>query len=460
MKRFASFLPGALVLMTASPGVAAENRSPGDEEVRQLIRDGVEKQHRAPGIVVGLTDTNGPRVLSHGRVGRDATNAVGADTVFEIGSTTKAFTALLLAIMAERGDVKPDEAAAGLLPKSVKLPSRGGREITLRHLATHTSALPRLPGNFKPADPDNPYADYTVAQMYAFLPNCELRRDIGEKYEYSNLGAGLLGHLLALKAGTNYEALVLREICGPLKLTDTGITLTPGMKARLARGHNAAGVPVKNWDLPTLAGAGALRSTADDMLKFLAANLGLVRSPLSNAMEQTHAAQHEAGTAGNEIALGWHVRKKPDSTFVWHNGGTGGYHSFAGFDTSRRRGVVVLANSANDIDDIGWHLLDARFEVRVPRIRQAAGIDHRVYADYAGRYQLPSGSVFVITRDGDRLLAKLAEQPTLEIHPESETKFFYTVVDAQLTFVRDQAGAVTHLVLHQNGLDQKATRVR
>jgi len=121
---------------------------------------------------------------------------------------------------------------------------------------------------------------------------------------------------------------------------------------------------------------------------------------------------------------------------------------------------VVLCNSANDIDDIGWHLLNPRFKLNSPAARQVATINYQVYDRHAGRYEFPFGGAFVITRDGDHLFAKLADQATVEVYPESETEFFFTMVEAQLTFVQDPAGVVTHLVLHQNGIDQTARKVR
>src|SRR4030095_12775138 len=153
--------------------------------------------------------------------------------------------------------------------RTVKTPTREGKEITLFDLATQTSGLPRLPTNFTPKDPLNPYADYTVDQLYAFLSSYTLTRGIGEQYEYSNLGVGLLGHILTLRAGTDYEALVRKRICEPLRIADAKIKLSSEMLAILATGHNQALKPVPNWDLPTLAGAGALRSTVNDMLKFV-----------------------------------------------------------------------------------------------------------------------------------------------------------------------------------------------
>ena len=431
--------------------------TPADSDIQTILRDCVDKDKRTPGIVVGWLDANGGRTVSYGT--RDGKALVDGNTVFEIGSATKTFTATLLELMVERGEVALVDPVQKFLPSSVTMPTRGGKQITLRDLATHTSALPRLPSNMSPKDPENPYADYTVDQLYEFLNGCKLTRDIGAKYEYSNLGVGLLGHILALKAGTNYEALVLREICRPLKMESTRITLTPELRGRLAVGHNEAGAPVKNWDIPTLAGAGALRSSANDLLKYLSANMGLSQVPLAQTMAKTQVIQAPTGSAETSIALAWHVTRRFGSEVIWHNGGTGGYHSFIGFDRTNRQGVVVLSNSSADIDDVGRHLLNPSYKVNHPHARQIAKIDYKVYADYVGLYELIPGIRFTITREGDHLFAQLTSQQRFEVYPENETNFFYTVIDAQLTFERKN-GQVADLVLHQNGRDQTATRVK
>lgn len=218
-----------------------------------------------------------------------------------------------------------------------------------------------MPDNFAPADPANPYADYSVQQMYDFLSGHELARAPGERAEYSNLGVGLLGHILAEVAGSDYEALVKTRITEPLKMTDTAITLTAEMKERLAAGHDASMNPVANWDIPTLAGAGALRSTVDDLLKFVGANLGLAETELLPAFETAHRPRESMG--GARVGLGWITTTGHGRTITWHNGGTGGYHSFVGFDKERGLGVVVLSNATSSIDDIGFHLLDPSFEL-------------------------------------------------------------------------------------------------
>ena len=204
--------------------------------------------------MVGVIDPKGRWIVAYGSLNEGDARPLNGDTIFEIGSATKVFTSLLLADMVQRGEVSLDDPVAKYLPPSVKMPERNGRSITLVDLATHTSGLPRLPSNLAPKDPGNPYADYSVEQLYEFLSSYQLTRDIGSKYEYSNLGGGLLGYVLARRAGKSYEDLVESRICAPLGMSNTRITLTPEMKARLAAGHNAALDKVENWDLPTLAG--------------------------------------------------------------------------------------------------------------------------------------------------------------------------------------------------------------
>jgi CubicO group peptidase (beta-lactamase class C family) len=276
-------------------------------------------------------------------------------TLFEIGSITKTFTATLLADMVVRGDVTLEMPVAELLPASVPVPSKGDIPIRLRHLATHTSGLPRMPANFEPADWANPYADYSVQQLYECLATTELSRRPGQIYEYSNLGAGLLGHALSRKAGMDYEQLLITRICKPLGMRDTKITLSDDDRARLAPAQALGGVPQANWDFGALAGAGAILSDVDDMLQYLAANLGLVDSPLRAAMQMTHEKRAEVDEK-NDIGLGWHIGKRTSAR--WHSGQTAGYHSFVAFVPEKKAGVVVLCNTSGGmVDTIGTQLL-------------------------------------------------------------------------------------------------------
>jgi len=190
-------------------------------------------------MVVGVIEPGGRRVVAYGSLANGDPRPLDGDTIFEIGSISKVFTSLLLADMVNCREVTLDDPAAKHLPEKVKMPERNGRSITLLDLSTHTSGLPNIPGNLKPKDPGNPYAGYSVDDLYQFLSGYELTRDPGSEFEYSNLGAGLLGHLLAYRAGTDYESLIRTRITRVLGMPGTGITLTPSMQQRMATGHNA-----------------------------------------------------------------------------------------------------------------------------------------------------------------------------------------------------------------------------
>ena len=432
-----------------------------DKDIRAILADRIDVQRQSVGIVVGVIDPSGRRTVAYTST-KTGEKPVHANTVFEIGSVTKVFTSLLLADAVQRGEVALTDPVSKYLPPGVKVPERNGKKITLVDLATHTSGLPRLPTNFHPKDPGNPYADYTVAQLYEFLSSYELTRDPGSQYEYSNLGGGLLGHVLALRAGTDYETLVRTRILNPLRMKSTGITLSKAMQERLTAGHNAALQPVPNWDLPTLAGAGALRSTAKDLLTFLAANIGIEKSPLAPAMAAMLAVRRPTGNPKLEIALGWHIWIRDGHEIIWHNGGTGGYRSWIGFDPKARTGVVVLSNTSTNAgaDDIGLHLLDPTFPLaQPPKQRQEVKVDAAVLDEYVGRYQLAPNFIITITREGDQLYAQATDQPRFQLFAEAPREFFLKVVDAQITFVVDATGRATSLVLHQNGANAPGNRV-
>jgi serine-type D-Ala-D-Ala carboxypeptidase/endopeptidase len=360
------------------------------DDIRAFLEQRIEVEKRDVGMVVGLVEEHGSSIVSYGKMDDGASPEVNGNTLFEIGSITKTFTALLLQDMIERGEMKLDDPVVEYLPKSVRMPTCKGKEITLFHLATHTSGLPRNPDNHDPKRADNPEADYTTGKLYAFLSSCQLTRDPGAKFEYSNLGSGLLGHVLALKAGTDYESLVLERICRPLKMDSTRITLTPDLKARFATGHNYLGYAVTSMDFQAQAGCGGLRSTANDLLKYVSANLGLTPSSLTLLMEKTHLVRFQSVIPPVNVALAWgvvldsQVRK-----IVSHGGCTFGYRTFAGFDKTRRRGVVVLSNTANygaSPESIGMLLLESEWQSN--RRPKATKVSNQVHDSYVGQYRL------------------------------------------------------------------------
>jgi len=422
-------------------------------EIRSIMANRVENG-KAVGIVTGFVDEKGRQVVASGKVALDGTPPPDGDTVYEIGSITKVFTSLVLADMIEKGEVKPDDPVSKFLPATVKVPARNGRQITLLDLSMQVSGLPRLPDNLKPADPANPYAGYDAAKLYDFLSRYTLTRDPGEKYEYSNLAVGLLGHALALKAGVSYEELLQRRIFEPLGMTSTSITLSEAQKKRLAPGYDPALKPVKNWDFAALAGCGAVRSTVNDMLKFIAANLELTGTPLQSAMRRMRSVTRDTGMPDVEIGMAWHVYNKFDTRIWWHNGGTYGYRSFAGFNLAKKEGVVVLCNTFLDNDDLGRHILESRYPVTDYRKHKEVPVNAAVLERYVGEYEITPAFKIAVTREGSRLFLQATGQPRLEAFAESESEFFLKVVEAQITFEKDG------LILHQGGRDQEAKKVK
>jgi serine-type D-Ala-D-Ala carboxypeptidase/endopeptidase len=441
---------------------------PSDAEIRAMLVRRIDVQAQGVGLVVGVIDRTGCRVIAHGEMVKGGGRAVGGETLFEIGSTTKAFTALLLAEMVERGEVGLDDPVARYLPAGVTAPTRAGRQITLFDLATHTSGLPAMDPGFRTTDPEHPrelagqsraLADYTAERLYAFLSAWQFTRDIGARYLYSNLGLGLLGHLLARRAGVDFETLLAERIAGPLGLADTVITPAAHQRSRLASGHDWRLQPVADMRLQVLAGAGALRSTADDLLAFLAAELGYVETPLRAAMDAQLTPRRPTRLSRMQISLGWHVTATASGEIVSHSGATVGSLSFLGFDRQRGCGVVVLNNTREAGDEnLGWRLLGPARSGAARRKLGAAALERLV-----GRYGLASGSILAVTREGDRLFAQLIlgarahARPVREIFPLTPTRFGWADASVEVTFVGEEQA--TGIVIHSAGGDRRGARL-
>ncbi|MEU4704015.1 serine hydrolase domain-containing protein [Nonomuraea dietziae] len=291
-------------------------------------------------------------VLAEGRteIRGAGPGAPDGDTVFEIGSVTKVFTALALARQVVAGTAALDEPVRDLLPAGTAMPAREGREVSLRHLAQHTSGLPRLPKGaiwqmireFPNGDRD-PYARYDDATILAGLAGTRLRSLPGTRFRYSNLGAGLLGLALATRAGTDYATLLTEDVCKPLGMTRTNLG------EPVIQGHTRRGRPTPPWNMAALAGAGGLRSTAADLLTFLQAQIEC----REEAIGLSRRTEHRVNPL-QAVQLGWmETRLHPKiggGRRIWHNGRTGGFASYVGFDPERRIGVVVLSGTARSVD--------------------------------------------------------------------------------------------------------------
>lgn len=336
-----------------------------DKDLAKSLKDGALAPGTGVGAVIGVIQHGTRRVLAYG--------AAKQDSISEIGSITKTFTGLILAQMVTQGRVKLDEPVGELLPSGA-VTKPNGPEITLLDLVTQHSGLPRMPDNFHPADPQNPYADYKATDLYAFLAKHGIAKSADAGFLYSNLGFGLLGQALANAAKTSYPDLLRQEVTAPLKMKDTTVSLSPEQQKRFLEGHTT-GPSYKTahpWDLDAMAGAGAIRSCANDMLTYLEANLhpneaaqpgeGIQNAAtLASAIQMSHELRADA-MAGMRIAFAWLY--KPDEGSYWHNGGTGGYSAFATFNPKLDYGVVVLVNmtvsaTGSLADTLGGHV-DAR----------------------------------------------------------------------------------------------------
>jgi CubicO group peptidase (beta-lactamase class C family) len=403
--------------------------------LRYLVEDG-----ETPGVLLGLLEADGSiRILGYGSPGPDA-RPMGPLSVFEIGSINKTFTGALLADMVAKGEVALDDPVAKYLPSHVTVPSYEGREIMLLDLATHTSGLPRLPDNHQPADMQDPYADYTIEKMYAFLSGHELRRRPETEYEYSNLGMGVLGHALARAAGSSYTELLGERILEPLGMGMTGYALEGELADWMTRGHDN-GVVVPYWfATEAIQGAGGLRSNLEDMLTYLQANVGVPDGELERAMRDAHQVRRSMGADAQRIGLGWHVLEYQGRDLVGHGGGTGGFSTYIGFDPELGVGFVRLANTTGFRDDIGLDFLRRGPPLDISEVEVA----REILEGFVGVYELaPGRRVFVRMEDEGWLTVQLPPNVRFRMYAASDSGFFLKRTPWQFTFTRDETGTVT-----------------
>jgi CubicO group peptidase (beta-lactamase class C family) len=336
-----------------------------------------------------------------------------------------------------------------------------GEKVTLKYLSLHMSGLPRMPTNIAPSDPNNPFAGYDHNLLVEFMKSVKLSRNPGLIHEYSNLGAGLLGDLLASQANVSYEALLKERICKPLNMNDTTISLSAAQKKRLAPPHNSALLPDYTWDFDALAGAGAIRSTTNDMIRFMQANLDPPDNSTGKALElawQQHLSTNLFGRSA--MGLGWMIAG--DKSTRWHNGQTGGYHAMVLVNRDYKTGVVLLSNAAvMELDGLAQSIFQTviGMEVKPQEFAKATKVDPEFVKRLAGKYQLAPGVVIDVVAHGDKLMVQLTGQGALRVFPENDTVWNYRVVKAQLRFEVPESGNCTKVTLHQNGRKMPAPRI-
>lgn len=354
------FLLGSIgaAIVTLGGGCAT---APETASTRAMLKQAVGANEKVVGMIAVTVHERGTAMATFGSSGVPGVT-LGSDTVFEIASITKVLTSLMLADMVRRGEVAFDDPVAKYLPASLTLHQRG-RSITLLDLASYTSGLPNMPANVPPdwwAIP-NPLADYTEGKLYEFLSSYVPKYEPGTRYEYANLGFGLLGVALARRAGKSYEELLVERVCNPLGLSDTRITLSDDMRRHLVQPHDVQLNPTPLWDIQAMAGGGAVRSNAGDLIVFLKACMGLMQTSLGAAMARLVGTRTPTRLAGTEAALGWFITSVKDEEFVWKTGASGGCNSFIGLSTRNRHGAIVLSNfrwSDQGTINLGMKLID------------------------------------------------------------------------------------------------------
>lgn len=512
-----------------APGTAGSSGAEEAEEedpVQRVLRERVEGYGQTVGIVAGIIRGINRYVYAHGTLNRGTIRRVSAMTVFEIGQLSSLYTTAMLSLMVQRGDMNLTDRVSAYLPESVTVPvTPAGRPILIEHLATHTSGLPRLPDNLVSDDPDDPLKGYSVELMYAFLArHADAQRDGAERffdlndpegrdpegesssvsenrnegedpsgtesrdetqdrfdtddpfeaqghYVHSDLGMGLLGHVLERAAGESYDDLI-RELLGdPIKLANTANKPTPSMRTYMATGHDDAGRPVPAWSDTALVGGTGLRSNLHDMMTLVSANMGIIYALPEDFTEDDSTRYHASfdslivarkptDVPGVETALGWKVRKdERDRDVHWLSGRTNGFYAFAAFLKDWRKGVVVLSNSSASVEDVGFHLLSARNPLAPPP-KKVVRMSEAAYEACTGTYAFSREFTVDITYSDGKLYGQPPGQPRSELILESSGDFYLADEDARITFVRDETGNVDHFLFLQDGKTHRAERVR
>ena len=454
---FALRIARLLPFMLAVPSLAMA-ALPTNADVEAILNKNFIANNKAKGVAVVLVDANGIRVVTTG-IARGS-EAVKPDDLFEIGSVTKTFTGLLLAIADEKGEAKLDDPVEKFLPNNIKLRDTADVPIRMVDLATQRSGLPRLATNMQPKDPKNPYADYTEQDLLDFVKNFRAVSARNEKYEYSNIGFGLLGYALMRAAkAKSFEALLSEQILKPLNRTSTTSDPTRFVD-RLAQPHDSNASPTPAWDLPTAhAAAGAIRATAGDMGRYIEAMAGLKQTTLASAISLATTMREQGPNRINPIGLAWMRLPFDKREFMNHDGGTFGSSSSLMVDRAAREGVFIVANTSTLLTDIAIHLMDRRHSIAPREFPKIVPVATDLLKRYVGNYKLNDTMDIAVRLNADKLTAQATGQGEFEIFAQSETRFFAKVAPISITFGDVVDGKAGSFLLEQGGSMLTARRI-
>ncbi|TGE83223.1 hypothetical protein C7Y70_11050 [Pseudoalteromonas sp. KS88] len=436
-----------VVLITLIIAIASGSSSAANAELEKVLKHKVETEKLSVGIAVAIIENGQVSFINVGVANKETAQEIDQNTLFEIGSVSKVMTSTALATFVDEGTLKLSDPVQNYLPKSVKLPMKNDKAITFESLASHRSGLPRLPSNMQFSNPLNPYVDYTTEMMYEFLNQYTLPREVGESPEYSNLAVGLLGHTLAKIDDMNYEQMLMQRVLKPLKMKNTFVEVPKSALTRRSKGHNGNLETTDYWQLPAMAGAGAVVSDATDMALYLKANMQ--QNELASAIKLTHQPTAEFGNSLTRVGLGWIIQGTADGDVYMHNGQTGGFASFIGFNPTSHKGIVILSNTSILMDEVGYsYLTNSLASLKLTTPVKVAEVE---LAKLIGRYELVPGFILSITHDGDKLFVQGTGQPRLPLTANSINEFVNNAVKARIQFELDANGIATSLTMYQGG---------
>ena len=329
------------------------------EEESELIYEKSKGFPNNTQIAIAMIDEGEVYFYGVKRVNDSLRSVQNEQSVFEIGSISKVFTSTLLANSVIDQQLALDDP----INKFAKTEIKSKQEISFKSLANHTSGLPRLPSNLNLflADPQNPYKDYDAELLESYLKeDIVLAQDPGEKYAYSNLGAGLIGYLLSKKEGMTYAELLQAKIFSKYEMSSSTLDRSQ-VEQKLIKGLNQEGEEVSNWDFDVLAGAGGILSSVSDLSKFAIAQFDDSNTELALTRKKTFTVNKNM-----DMGLGWHIIKtKSGDELHWHNGGTGGYTSSIAIDVEKNRAIIILSNvsafnkAMGNIDQLCFELMES-----------------------------------------------------------------------------------------------------
>lgn len=322
-----------------------------DKNVDTAARRYIQKANTV-GLSIGILKNGVVSAYNYGETARGDHKLPNANSLYEIGSITKTFTAALLAYYVSEGKVKLTDPIIKYLPDSVAA-NKDLQAITLQMLSNHTSGLPTLPANFADhsSSTEDPYRDYTKQYLFEYLKTCKPSGQPGGHYAYSNMAVGLLGTILEQVSGKSYEQMVEEIICKPLGLKSTAQNLSPALAQRFVKVYNDSGKETSPWHFDALAACGALKSTVNNLLTYAKANIEPSDTKLSKAFQLTHQVTYTQKDL--KLGLAWHIIIINNIEYYFHNGDTYGCSSFLVFNPEKKLAVVILSNCGASVDELG-----------------------------------------------------------------------------------------------------------